>query len=188
MTTLTALLLLASSTTHPVQATEYTLLESCSKTARALAKLNQNAALQVSSALAQDGGTCYSVAATLDGQAVHGYVFDEELAAIAEFRRQIADVSERTRPAPAPPPASSDGKPPAPLEPSYFEDFSVRDIAGQPLSLRRLKGKVILVQFWSMASRSLRAEAEMGSGWIKITRSVEVIQDSLSLSLSRKMT
>lgn len=159
MTTLASLLLLASST-HPVEPAEYSLLASCSKTAQVLAKLHRDAALRVSSALSQAGGTCYSVTASLDGRPVHGYVFDEELAAIAEFRGQITDLSQRTRPAPPAPPASSPEKTAAEAAPKYFEDFSVRDVAGQPLSLRRQKGKVILVQFWSAASHRSRTEAD----------------------------
>jgi hypothetical protein len=132
------------------------LTDDCSESASILAYLPAGAPVEVRSAIAGYAAPCYAVTAVVGGQSTRGYVQGKGLDAVREFERQreAADAAAlKAAVAPAPEAASAAPKaPPAPVaKPHYppFQDFSATDMKRRPVSVHSLKGKVILVCFWS---------------------------------------
>jgi peroxiredoxin len=131
----------------------------CAEDADQLTVVQESDGVEVIQALAGAGETCYKVALTRPGQSLAGYVLGEKLPAIAAYIEKRRKVSEAdldafarqavVRPAPATAAAAAPdpSQPPAELE--TFENFSGRSINGKTVSLAGLRGKVILVTFWS---------------------------------------
>jgi peroxiredoxin len=141
------------------------LREGCQADDRQIGSVAPGDRVQVESALAAGGPTCYKVDVIRAGQNVTGYVVGESLPAIREFVKRRERVSEesaredarRAREATlakpheaGPPTASSD-----PRISTEFEDFAGRDSTGKPVSLSGLKGRVTVVTFWNPNARSI---------------------------------
>jgi peroxiredoxin len=100
---------------------------------------------------------CYKVVLTRPGQRLPGYVLGEALPAVATFvhlreKESKAAAEAQSRLALAPPPTANDKAAPKPLDPalpSHFDDFSWRDPNGKTVSLSGLKGRAVIVTFWS---------------------------------------
>ena len=138
------------------------LLESCDDPQRVVAQIAPSDRVQVHSALAGAGQTCYSVTLLASGTPVHGYVLGDGLAAIAAFERQRSASTplDPAPPAPARPPGQEQPKP-APAAPRYFEDLDVPDVYDRPLHLAAMKGKYILVHFWSTRGKASHADLSL---------------------------
>jgi peroxiredoxin len=96
------------------------------------------------------------VTAVIDGKPIKGYILGKTLPAVLEFERQrsaAAPVGD----APPPPKAADPVQPPRPRLP-VFEDFSATDMKGRLVSLDGLKGKMILVCFWSTQNDASQKE------------------------------
>jgi peroxiredoxin len=119
-----------------------------------------NDRVQVESALAGDGLTCYKVNVVRSGESLAGYVLGETLPAIVVFvhrREMISEESARLEArraleaARAKPQANGPAaaKPADPLISTEFEDFAGRTELGKPVSLSGLNGRVTVVTFWT---------------------------------------
>jgi peroxiredoxin len=137
----------------------------CSVDAAKIATVGAGDRMEVLSALAGEEGTCYRIAVTRPGQTLTGYVLGDTLPAIAAFVRERERISEAAAEAEArraaahaaPREGPDDRAGPADL-PGRFEDFSGRDTGGRTVSLSGLKGRAILVTFWSPKSPQSRAQ------------------------------
>jgi len=134
--------------------------------------------VQVGTALAGDGQTCYHVTLNRGGEKISGYVLGERLAAIRAFvhGRELASeaaaeaaarlAAEAEKPAKAAA-AAKNGEPPKPPDPlvsTQFEDFAAKDLNGKVVSLSGLRGKVTLVTFWSPSQAKSIRELETVAG------------------------
>ena len=127
-----------------------------------IANISQGDNVRVRSSVAGETQTCYGVTAIIDGKPIKGYILGKTLPAVLEFERQrsaAAPIGE----APPPPRAADPVQPTRPRLP-VFEDFSARDMKGRPVSLAGLKGKVILVCFWSTQNDEAQKELITTSG------------------------
>jgi hypothetical protein len=133
------------------------LLEDCYESPRVIATVRPNETVQVISALASGGPTCYGVTTVVDGKEIRGYVLGPVLPAIAGFerkRRAGQALGEVPPPAPdQPDDAAGTGKPKVP-----FGSLSGTDINGNYVSLDEMKGKVTLVCFWSPDNKASQAD------------------------------
>jgi peroxiredoxin len=137
------------------------LRSGCSSADEQIAVVAAGDSVQIQMALGGEEKTCYKLRVTTSGETLTGYVLGEGLPAIAEFvwHRQKASVeaaeaeARRALLPPVQPVANDLAKPPAdPLISTQFEDFSGRDPSGKVVSLSGLKGRVVLVTFWSPKS------------------------------------
>ena len=166
------------------------LLESCEEPERVVATVTD---VQVRSSLAGGAQACYAVTAMVDGKAVRGYVLGESLPAIDAFNRD--------RPAPPPPPpppveapkevtstpqaASKEAPKPQPPAGPVFPDFNAADVRGRAVSLHAMKGKAVLICFWSPthdnSQRELAVVARLQAQFRK--QGVDAVSVSLSSNL-----
>jgi peroxiredoxin len=155
------LLALAAALEEP-PARAVALLETCDDPQRVLAQIAPSDRVQVHSALAGTGQTCYSVTLLASGTPVHGYVLGDGLAAIAAFERQrnAATSLDPAPPAPARTPSQEQTKA-APAAPRYFEDLDAPDVYDRPLHLANVKGNYILVHFWSTRGKASHADLSL---------------------------
>ncbi len=137
------------------------LRSGCSPDDEQIAAIAAGDRVQVEMSLAGEDKTCYKIRVTRPGQNLTGYVLGETLPAVAEFvrRREKASVESTeaearlARVSSAKPAAADPAKPPVdPLISRQFEDFSGRDPSGKAVSLSGLKGRAVLVTFWSPKS------------------------------------
>ena len=140
------------------------LRSGCSSDDALIASVEPGDRVEVQSALAGEGPTCYRIRVIGAGRDLTGYVLGESLPAIQSFVDRRERISERaavedarrareaalTRQALTVQPGDSAD----PLISKQFEDFTGKDSMGRPLSLSGLKGKVTLVTFWSPQSPS----------------------------------
>ncbi len=120
------------------------LVEDCSGAGRVVASLRLTDQVQVRSSMAGESQTCYAVTTRVDGRYVAGYVLGAALPAIVAFESKRA---EATKPNPEPAPAPVQATAPVLRT---FRNFSGLDVVkNRPFELNSLKGKVILVCFWS---------------------------------------
>jgi peroxiredoxin len=125
--------------------------------------------VEVRSALAGGGPTCYRVNVIRSGQKLSGYVLGESLPSIRDFvrlRERISEASakEEARRTSA---AALEKKHEAgttgsadPLISTQFADFAGRDTSGKTVSLAGLKGRVTVVTFWSPDSPRSMSDLE----------------------------
>jgi hypothetical protein len=138
------------------------LLETCDDPQRVVAQIAPSDRVQVHSALAGAGQTCYSVTLMSSRTPVHGYVLGDGLGAIAAFVRQRS-ASASVDPAPpalARAPTQEQAKS-APAAPRYFEDLDAPDVYDRPLHLATVKGNYILVHFWSSRGKASRGDLSL---------------------------
>jgi peroxiredoxin len=139
------------------------LLENCSEPQSVLATLRPTDNVRVRASVAGEAQTCYGVTAVIDGRPVKGYILDKTFPAVLEFERRrsaAAPVGDTPAPVKA---ADQVIQPPRPRLP-VFADFSARDLKGKQVSLGGLKGKVILVCFWSPLNDASQRELIMAAG------------------------
>jgi peroxiredoxin len=115
--------------------------------------------LEVQSALAGDGPTCYHVRVIQPSGTLTGYILGDSLPAIQRFIKRREHISEeearaearRAREAaPVKPSAAEQASGAAdPLINTEFEDFAGRDALGKPVSLSGMHGRATIVTFWS---------------------------------------
>jgi hypothetical protein len=155
-------LLLLAAALDDTPARTVPLLETCDDPQRVVAQIEPSDRVQVNSALAGAGPTCYSVTLLANGTPNHGYVLGGNLAAIAAFERQ-RNAATSLDPAPAGParaPSQEQAKP-APAAPRYFEDLDAPDVYDRPLHLAAVKGNYILVHFWSSRGKASRGDLSL---------------------------
>jgi hypothetical protein len=134
----------------------------CSSDDRQLGSANAEDQVDVQQALAGYSQTCYKVTVRRAGQdstqGVTGYLLGETHPAIVAFVHQRQEVGAASLEAQArllalppakPKDAASDKNQPAPENLPVFEAFSGRDMNGRAVSLDGMRGRVILVTFWS---------------------------------------
>jgi len=105
-----------------VQPASDSLRAGCEDEDAVIAKLTGSETLQVHSAVADGGRSCYSVTAVLNGQPVRGYVIGQNLPAVVSFEKERAAMArwitagqpQSVAPRAPAPPAVSDAPPPAP--------------------------------------------------------------------------
>jgi AhpC/TSA family len=160
------------------------LRDECSASGRILTQLEVGAAANVRFSMAGDEKTCYSITAVVDGKPVNGYVEGNDLAAVGEFERQRA-LAARPTVSLAPSAGETATAPASAAETRHyppFKDFSERDMKGNPVGARSLKGKVNLVCFWSPSNPASSRELLVVSrlyGQFK-AQGVDVLAVSLS--------
>jgi len=113
-----------------------------------IATVPETTPMRVNSALAGDS-VCYSITVNASGHELEGYTVDPMLPAVVEFeneRRAAFRKASIIRPRPdAPTPDLA--APAAP--PVRFPNFEAVDLQGKRVNLSSLRGKVVLVTFWS---------------------------------------
>src|ERR1700680_2889570 len=142
----------------PLEAAE-PLRSGCFVDDEQIAEVRADDVVEVNSALATDTKICYRISLTREGQKLSGYVIGDALPAIAIFVEQREKISRASYEARAreaaiaalKPVAAEKNQEPAkpPGTPEIFENFSGRDAKGNTVSLSSIKGRVILVTFWS---------------------------------------
>jgi peroxiredoxin len=141
----------------------------CSFDDQQIAAAGPRDVVRVETALAGDQLTCYRIILTKAGQSpLTGYVLGEGLPAIAEFVRRREKASEESaradarmaRAAALKTPAGDPIKSADPLVSTQFDDFAGRDTTGKPVSLSGLKGRAIVVTFWSPGSHGTVRQLE----------------------------
>jgi hypothetical protein len=138
------------------------LRSGCSPDDQQIASIGPSDRIQVESARAGEEKTCYKISVARSPESLTGYVLGEELPAIAAYARRSEEASGQStkaqlRPQPQPAPkaaAAEPGKSQDPMVSKQFEEFSALDSNGHSLQLSSLKGRAILVTFWS--PRNLR--------------------------------
>jgi peroxiredoxin len=119
--------------------------------------------IRVQLALAGESPTCYKVAVDKQGKILLGYVLGESLPAVIEFVRTREKESEeaakqQARIAPKPPVAAPDEKDPGkstnPFVNTQFPAFAGPSPNGKTVSLDSLKGRAVVITFWSPRSRT----------------------------------
>lgn len=154
-----ALLLLALFQAAPAREP---LRSGCSTDDQQIGSVGPSDRVEVESALAGEGLTCYRINVIRPGEHLTGYVLGESLPAIAVFVHRRERVSEESATQEArlareathaktqrnEPTKSTDD----PLVSTQFEDFAGRDAAGKPVSLSGLNGRVTVVTFWAPGS------------------------------------
>jgi peroxiredoxin len=139
------------------------LRSGCSPDDPQIASLAPSDRIQVESALAGEEKTCYKISVARSPESLTGYVLGEGLPAVAAFarrREQASEQSTRTQLRPQRQPAAKTvapaepGKSQDPMVSKQFEEFSALDSNGHALHLSSLRGRAILVTFWS--PRNLR--------------------------------
>jgi peroxiredoxin len=146
--------------------TRVPLKEACSADEPTVAMIGESDHVVVRQALAGSEGSCYRVEVARDGKTISGYVIGNELPAVAEYVHQreqatgpmlealarqaalaekaAAEKAVEDKTAAQKTAANSDA-PPA----QVFENFAGRDQQGKVYSLAGLRGRVVLVSFWS---------------------------------------
>jgi peroxiredoxin len=143
----------AHSTAEPMRA-------GCSPDDPVVAMLSASDQVEVQAARAGESErTCYKVVLVRSRQRSTGYVLGEALPAIATFvdlrereSREAAEAQSRLELAPATSRREAANLP-DPNLPSHFDDFSGRDSSGKPVRLSGLKGRAVIVTFWSPKNR-----------------------------------
>ena len=145
------------------------LRSGCSPEDQQVGSIGPGDFVEVRSALAGSGPTCYRVSVIRSGQSQTGYVLGESLPSVRNFvhlRERISEESAkgdalRAREATL---AQTHEKEPAaksfdPLISTRFTEFAGRDALGNPVSLSGLKGRVTVVTFWS--AENLRSISDL---------------------------
>lgn len=125
-----------------------TIRSGCDAMEAILATVPAGTPIVVHSAVA-DGSVCYSVTAEHEGRMLNGYVADASLPAVTAFenaRRAAFREALIARQSPVPPDTAAAA---APASLTRFPDFETRDLSGKTLRLSSLRGKVVVVTFWS---------------------------------------
>lgn len=153
-------------TAPPVQkAITAPLREGCSADDDQIGTVSEADRVEVRQAIAGGDGACYRIDVTRDGKTVSGYVTGNALPAIAAFEQQrertigssLEAIAQQAAPAPAPAKPEVDEAPVPAGIPQVFENFSGHDLKGNFVSLSSLRGRVILVTFWSSRGASKHA-------------------------------
>jgi hypothetical protein len=173
------------------------LIDDCSAPSHVIATLAAGDPVQVRFSLAQAPQTCYAVTAEVEGKPVKGYVLGPGLKAIADFESgrpiPVAPVAAVPTPAvaaaPLVAPVPAPKNPPAPTQPAgpVFADFSGRDLKGKPVALSAVKGKVILVCFWSPHNTDSLYEASLVTSLVGQLRKQGVNAVAVGLSADREL-
>jgi peroxiredoxin len=156
-----ALLLLALFQAAPPSSVA--LRTGCAADDEQIASIALTEPVQVRTALAGDGQTCYHVTLNRTGEKLTGYVLGDSLPAVRAFvhGRELASKAAAEAAARLAPEAEKQAKtdesakngepakPPDPLVSTQFADFAAKDVNGKLVSLSGLHGKVTLVTFWS---------------------------------------
>lgn len=158
------LLLLALFQAAPASSVE--LRSGCAADDEQIAAVSASDPIQVVTALAGEGETCYKVTLQRSGEKLTGYVLGDAPAAIRAFvhRRELASKAASEAEARLPLDAGKQAKaaesarPPDPLVSTQFADFTAKDVNGKLVSLSGLNGKVTLVTFWSPSQGESKAE------------------------------
>jgi peroxiredoxin len=156
-----SLLLFAALLQNPALA-EYRLLSGCSNDDPVVATIGADTSIRVRFAMAGGSAACYAVTAAIRGNPVEGFILGGGLPAIAAFEQERKAAVPIILAAPAETQTAKTvlAAPllAAPRNLPYFDDFSGLDAVGKRFSLARLRGKAILVCFWSPGSRASRHE------------------------------
>ncbi len=122
--------------------------------------------VRVQLALAGESPTCYKVAVDMQGKTLTGYVLGESLPAVVEFvhvreKESEEAAKQQARIALAPPvrkdPNGTDKDPSKPANPfidTQFPAFAGPSPNGKTVSLDSLKGRAVVITFWSPRSRT----------------------------------
>lgn len=133
----------------------------CSRDTQEIASVGQSDRVKVEMAMAGEDETCYKITLVRPEGSLTGYVLGESLPAVAAFVRRREKISEESAAAEArlllarSAPNATEKEPSKPADPflsTHFEDFSGRDANGKFVNLAGLRGRVILVSFWSPKS------------------------------------
>jgi len=173
------------------------LLNSCEPGAGTIATVRGSDPVDVRWSFATDTGTCYAVAATVDGKSVNGYLTggtptanDPAHPAIASFLQEIrAHISEIPLPPSAEVPAAVPANQPvvskeaAPrkdqedIPPLSFAGFRAVDIKGNRVDLISRTAPNIVVYFWSaLDQRGIKQAEAMYNVYEEFhTRGVDVV-------------
>jgi hypothetical protein len=133
----------------------------CSRDAPVIISVGAHDQVEVEMAMAGEVETCYKITLVRPQGNIKGYVLGDALPAVAAFVEGREKTFEESAAAEArmllarsasktlekQPAKSTD-----PLISTQFEDFSGRDSNGKPVALSNLKGRVIIVSFWSPKS------------------------------------
>ena len=161
------------------------LLGNCAEPERALGTLQASDVVRVRSAIAGGTQTCYAVTAIVGGKSVEGYIVGAKtLPAIVNFERQRREAAEVAPGLAAIAPPVTKLAPPERPHRLAFGDFSAVDMNRKPLKLRELKGKVVVVCFWSPASAaSIRELLVVTHSYFELhKKGLDVVAVSLSAS------
>jgi peroxiredoxin len=159
------------------------LLGNCAEPEHVLGTLEAGQLVRVRSAMAGAPVTCYAVTTTLDGKSIEGYILGDKLPAIVDFerqRREAALAAAQARAAAAVPSAAAPAPQERPHRPA-FGDFSAVDMKGKAVTLKDVKGKVLVICFWSPASpASIRELLVVSHSFFKLHKQgLDVIAVSL---------
>ncbi len=161
----------------------FPLLKSCGEGAESVADVGGSDPVKIRYSFATDGGTCYAVTATVEGQAVSGYLasgthwgngpahpaivaFEQEIRAHAVEIPVAAPAAPAAAPAatpaspPAAAPAASKGTPPEAPAPVSFAGFRAIDVEGNRVDLSMKRATNIVVYFWSARDQKEVKKAE----------------------------
>ena len=165
-------LLIATLMQEPAPPGQVRLYSDCSAEARVIATIRRGDKLSVRSAVSGGDKTCYDVVAQIGGSPVRGKVVGEDgLAAVKDFERlRTQQAVQALKPA-VPPSQPTLAAMVAPVASSvqleHVANFTGTDTQNQPFSLDKLRGKVVLLCFWSpsvaAAARELMLVARLYS-------------------------
>src|SRR5277367_1107443 len=166
--------LLAAPWVHAQAQPGFPLLKSCGDTTAVVTTVQSSDPVQIRFSFATDSGTCYAVTATVDGNAVNGYLISgahwgsETHPAILTFEREMQThapvIPAPPPPPPAPPatsptatkmapaPAEKEAPPEAPL-PLSFAGFRAVDVQGNRVDLSTQRAPNVVVYFWSALNK-----------------------------------
>ena len=128
----------------------------CGETGAIVATVPDSTPILVHSAVA-DGSVCYSVTAQLEGRVLNGYVVDANLPAVVAFENARRSAFREAATA-KPGPVAGAAPAAAPVSLTRFPDFETRDLSGKTLRLSSLRGKVVVVTFWSPSNPKALAQ------------------------------
>ncbi len=137
------------------------LRSGCSPDDEQIGSVSATDRVEVQSALAGGGPTCYKITVTRGETSQAGYLLGDSLPAIDTFIQRREKASEEAAREEArlaleasrvKPRAIETAKSADPLVSTQFADFAGRDAFGKTVSLSGLRGKVTVVTFWSPGS------------------------------------
>src|SRR5271166_492113 len=147
------------------------LRSGCSRDTDQIATVGPSDRVEVGMAMAGEDETCYKITLVRPDGNLTGYVLGNSLPAVAAFVRRREKVSEESAAEEArlllartAAPKIDEKEPSKPVDPfisTQFEEFSGRDTQGKTVSLSGLKGRVILVSFWS--PKSVQSQKQLTS-------------------------
>src|SRR5579863_8168628 len=158
----------------------FPLLKSCGDGAEVVATVLSSDEVKIRYSFATDGGTCYAVVATVEGQAVNGYLAGGAhvenrpahpaiVAFEQEIRTHVPEIPATPPPPPPAPPAPAAPGPPNAAAPSVsqeppqeappplsFAGFRAVDVEGNRVDLGTKRATNIVVYFWSADTRGIK--------------------------------